>query len=302
MIPEFLIDSLSQGGYFIINKKLLKEFGASKTIILSLFLDKFKYANFQEFFYIGENIENDSGFDIRTIRQALDFWKKAGIILCEKRGLPCKTYYNIDLQKLQKMIKSTYEKTSQNALTREGKNASPSLYKNALTGEGKNASTYIKTESIKTDSIKTDSPCLQNPLDFSDSPQGGENDSELKNESEVLTSKAEKPSKQSKAKEENLAFEQFWGNYPNKINKSTAKTSFQKAIKKGVSPQLIISKAREYANYCRDKNVWTAHASTWLNQERYLNDYQELLKEATSSILIRGSINHGCNEEDDGIF
>lgn len=149
------------------------------------------------------------------------------------------------------------------------------------------------------------SPRLQKPLVFSDSPQGGESDFASEGESEILNSEAVKPSKQSitsKAKEENPEFEKFWESYPNKLNKSSARTSFNKALKKGVSPQLIISKAKEYANYCNAKNVWTAHASTWLNQERYLNDYEELARENAPSILKRGSINYGCNEEDDGFF
>lgn len=148
-------------------------------------------------------------------------------------------------------------------------------------------------------------PRLQKTLFFSDSPQRGEGDFASESEGEILTSEAMKPSKQSitsKAKEENPEFEAFWKNYPNKINKSSARASFQKALKSGVSPQLIISKAKEYANYCNAKNVWTAHASTWLNQERYLNDYEELTRDNAPSILERGSTNYGCNEEDDGIF
>ena len=63
-------------------------------------------------------------------------------------------------------------------------------------------------------------------------------------------------------------FNLFWAIYPRKEAKGAARTAFQKAAKK-VSVQDIIEGAKRFASDPNRQPEFTAHASTWLNQERW---------------------------------
>ena len=68
-------------------------------------------------------------------------------------------------------------------------------------------------------------------------------------------------------------FEEFWQIYPKHTGKKKAEQAFKKAVKK-VSPDLIILKAKEYAEEIKKK--WTEdkyikRPQGWLNDERYLD-------------------------------
>lgn len=66
-------------------------------------------------------------------------------------------------------------------------------------------------------------------------------------------------------------FEKFWEIYPRHASKSTAMVSFQKALKK-TTLEIIIESAFKYSNDPNREERFTAHASTWLNQERWDDD------------------------------
>lgn len=63
-------------------------------------------------------------------------------------------------------------------------------------------------------------------------------------------------------------FNLFWAIYPRKEAKGAARTAFLKACKK-VSVEVIIEGAKRFANDPNRQAEFTAHASTWLNQERW---------------------------------
>ena len=62
-------------------------------------------------------------------------------------------------------------------------------------------------------------------------------------------------------------FDEFWQAYPRKTDKANAKKAWAKAVKKK-NPREIIAAARGYAATKPDPK-FTAHASTWLNGERW---------------------------------
>lgn len=66
-------------------------------------------------------------------------------------------------------------------------------------------------------------------------------------------------------------FDDFWNIYPRKSAKGAARTAWEKAIKKE-TPETIIRAAETYANDPNRDAEFTAHASTWLNQERWCDD------------------------------
>jgi len=66
-------------------------------------------------------------------------------------------------------------------------------------------------------------------------------------------------------------FEKFWTSYPRKSSKGTARRAWSKAILKA-DPEQIIYAAEQYANDPNREAAFTAHAATWLNGERWLDD------------------------------
>ena len=63
-------------------------------------------------------------------------------------------------------------------------------------------------------------------------------------------------------------FNLFWAIYPRKEAKGAARTAFIKACKK-TSVESIIEGAKRFAQDPNRQPEFTAHASTWLNQERW---------------------------------
>ena len=74
-----------------------------------------------------------------------------------------------------------------------------------------------------------------------------------------------------------MTFETFWSLYPRRLNRKQAEKSYNTAIKKGATHAEIINGAAEYSAYCNRKqleNQYICHATTFLNQERFRNDYR----------------------------
>ena len=66
-------------------------------------------------------------------------------------------------------------------------------------------------------------------------------------------------------------FERFWTAYPRKSAKGTARRAWSKAILRA-DPQQIVAGAERYASDPNREPPFTAHAATWLNGERWLDD------------------------------
>ena len=71
--------------------------------------------------------------------------------------------------------------------------------------------------------------------------------------------------------EQASAFEEFWQAYPRKASKGAARTAWTKAIAKA-DPSVIIAAAAAYRDDPNREEGFTAHAATWLNQERWDDD------------------------------
>jgi uncharacterized protein YdaU (DUF1376 family) len=74
------------------------------------------------------------------------------------------------------------------------------------------------------------------------------------------------------------AFEQFWSLYPKtQASKKESFSSYQRAIHKGATHEDIERGAREYAQFLAASGSPAAHATTWLNNERWSVDYAAVL-------------------------
>jgi hypothetical protein len=77
------------------------------------------------------------------------------------------------------------------------------------------------------------------------------------------------PKDQPAEAEDDPRFTEFWAVYPLKRGKPRARKAWRAAMKRRHDPDLIIKAAREYRDDPRRKPDFTAHPSTWLNDERY---------------------------------
>ena len=66
------------------------------------------------------------------------------------------------------------------------------------------------------------------------------------------------------------SFDNFWTVYPRKTAKGSATAAWVKALKKATAEE-IIKAAASYRDDPNRDDGFTAHASTWLNQERWLD-------------------------------
>jgi hypothetical protein len=74
-------------------------------------------------------------------------------------------------------------------------------------------------------------------------------------------------------------FDRFWQAYPARKGnpKQPAFVKFEAKVKGGADPEQIIDGARRYADAMRgEDSQFVAHAATWLNQERWSTDYDNV--------------------------
>jgi len=100
-----------------------------------------------------------------------------------------------------------------------------------------------------------------------------------------------------KRQRENLAdkFDQFWSGVPNKIGKGKAREAFERAVKKkGADPQTIIDglpKFQYYESKRQARDDYTPlHPSTWINQERWADEFKGMPNTDASTALSQAGI------------
>ena len=72
-----------------------------------------------------------------------------------------------------------------------------------------------------------------------------------------------------------ITFEQFWQAYPRKVGKGKAREAYTKALRV-TDPATLTDQARRYAQSVQGKDPqYVAHPSTWLNQERWHDEYAD---------------------------
>lgn len=79
----------------------------------------------------------------------------------------------------------------------------------------------------------------------------------------------------------NAEFEDFWNEYGKKVKKPKAEESFKKALKtKDTTFQSIMNGVKKYNEYLKVA-TWCpkAHPTTWLNESRWNDDYDDLIKQ-----------------------
>lgn len=79
--------------------------------------------------------------------------------------------------------------------------------------------------------------------------------------------------------DEDHDFAEFWANYPRKVGKRAARKAYVAATRKrGADPKMIIKAAARYRDDTKRKPDYTCHPTTWLNDDRYLDEVYETPK------------------------
>ncbi|TDB83414.1 hypothetical protein E1264_28460 [Actinomadura sp. KC216] len=114
------------------------------------------------------------------------------------------------------------------------------------------------------------------PADADDSRQGGVVVNLFNEMNEKPSLRSQTPaSAGASVRDDPDRFPEFWDAYPRRIAKGAARKAWAKAIKNGADPEEIIWGARRYATDPRRTTAdirYTAHASTWLNAERWTDE------------------------------
>lgn len=74
--------------------------------------------------------------------------------------------------------------------------------------------------------------------------------------------------------ENNIYFEEFWSKYPRKTGRGHARKAFDSAMKKATLAELMTGLDKFVSSSQGTETRFIAHASTWLNGERWLDEYE----------------------------
>lgn len=72
-----------------------------------------------------------------------------------------------------------------------------------------------------------------------------------------------------------IFFDEFWCRYPRKIGKGAASKAYAKALKKARHDDIMFALSQQLPIMEAKDKQYIPHASTWLNQERWLDEPEE---------------------------
>ena len=117
-----LIDLLSNTGYIIVNKEIIKKIGLHEAILLGELCSEYIYwkkkdETVNEFFYsTRDNIEENTGLSAYQQRTAISNLVRKDIIVMKSEGMPLKTWYFINENKLQELLFDNIEEDTENEM------------------------------------------------------------------------------------------------------------------------------------------------------------------------------------------
>jgi len=95
-------------------------------------------------------------------------------------------------------------------------------------------------------------------------PHGGESLQDVSN------ARLEKKRSRIEDEENRKAFESFWSAYPKKVGKGTAEAAWANADLPDIETILkAVHKAKQSADWIKERGAYIPHPSTWLNQKRW---------------------------------
>ena len=149
-MKHIIVNTLSQSGFIMLNKVLIKRLESLElACLLSFLIDKWSYFGYEDFYYTIDSLEKDTLLSDRKIRNGIKNLIKLGILIKKDfTGLPPKQYYNINCDLLIEILNKSYfvplsvsdNPSNKNNNSNPCKNASVETCKNASVETCKNAS------------------------------------------------------------------------------------------------------------------------------------------------------------------
>lgn len=105
-----------------------------------------------------------------------------------------------------------------------------------------------------------------------------ENNEKTSKKHQKNTTKNDKNEKNDKKNKYSCAFEEFWKEYPRKIEKIGAYKNWQTRLREGYKPEQLITAAKNYAAYCKQNGTeirYTKHPKTFIGPSK---PFEEFLK------------------------
>lgn len=105
-----MLSLLSQGSWWIINKKFTQKFGIDATLLLSDLLSRYEYWLERDkledgfFFCVKEDIEADTTLSPYRQNEALKTLIEVGIIETKRKGVPAKIFYRINIECINGLV------------------------------------------------------------------------------------------------------------------------------------------------------------------------------------------------------
>lgn len=299
-LNNFILNVLGQSNYVILNKTLMKSIGCHETILLSYMIDKWRYFNGEDFYYLIEDIMEDIPmFKERKLRETISNLIEIGILVKKAfKGAPPRQFYNIDAEKLFNIIASDanlkgFKKDSFNHC----KNNNFNPCKNASFQYNINRDNNNRDNSIEFDKKDSKEPFLSHSLvqneilhdceretktDLNLSPKPSENKATSKKGRQGDMTLFESLPKSKGYTEE---FETFWILYRkhNAKDKAFAYKSYCGALKNGATHTQLLEAVKKQIEIWEIKKPdpnFIPMCSTWLNKKRYKDDF-EAIKQQT---------------------
>ena len=109
-----MINLLSNSGYIIVNKEIIKRIGLHEAIILGELCSKYTYWEKERklennyFYSTRENIERETGLSPYQQISAIDNLIRRGILITKNVGMPYKLWYSFNEKVLLKIFIENY--------------------------------------------------------------------------------------------------------------------------------------------------------------------------------------------------
>lgn len=139
------LDLLAQDNYIIVNKTLIKEIGLENTIVLGALCGYQRGYGVDEFYKEQENMIEDTGLTEYSIRKAIKELADMEYIFVNKRGMPAKYYYKVNLLKFKIQSSRCCENDTSSGADFD---TTDNIYNNNINNKNNNKNDIIK-ENIK---------------------------------------------------------------------------------------------------------------------------------------------------------
>ena len=132
MKKNMILNLLSSNSYITYNKSLAKVIGVEATIVFGELCSASNMFE-NEFFFLKEQIEEDTCLSSRSVRLALKTLEDYNLITITKKGIPCKNYYTINIESLEYIFEKCITSGVKSDTSSDVKNDTTSIVKSDTT-------------------------------------------------------------------------------------------------------------------------------------------------------------------------